>query len=96
MKALILASGLLLCPPVEQPPVWFKHNPNREVKVRFVQPDRIHEACVAIGVQPRPGYTILACAKGDTVWMPNPCRFADNYAGLMCHEMAHVNSWVHE
>lgn len=95
MKALILASGLLLCPQVERPPVWFKHSPADPVRVRFVQPERIHETCVSIGVQPRPGYVILACTKGDTVWMPNPCRFADNYAGLMCHEMGHVNLWVH-
>lgn len=35
----------------------------------------------------------VGCTVGRTIYAPNPCRWGDAYATLMCHEMGHVNSW---
>ncbi len=49
----------------------------------------------ACGTSVRPGYVILACAKGSTIVMPDPCILADRefYARIMCHEISHVRGW---
>jgi hypothetical protein len=42
-----------------------------------------------------PGYVILACASGQTIAMPNPCKpeyYGQSYARLMCHEKAHLGA----
>jgi hypothetical protein len=35
----------------------------------------------------------VGCTVGGTIYVPNPCRWGDGYATLMCHEMAHVSGW---
>lgn len=42
-----------------------------------------------------PGFVIVACARGNQIAMPNPCRFAasEYYARIMCHELGHVSGW---
>jgi len=40
-----------------------------------------------------PGRAIACGNPGGIMIVPNPCRWGDPYAELMCHEMAHVNGW---
>jgi hypothetical protein len=35
----------------------------------------------------------IGCAVGNTIYVPNPCRWGDAYATLMCHELGHTNGW---
>lgn len=35
----------------------------------------------------------VGCTVGSTIYVPNPCRWRDPYATLLCHEMGHVNGW---
>ena len=47
------------------------------------------------GVQrmcPQVNYAV-GCTVGSTIYVPNPCRWRDPYATLLCHEIGHVNSW---
>jgi hypothetical protein len=45
----------------------------------------------------RVGRASTACANigGPNIWIENPCHVADQhwYPALLCHELAHVNSW---
>jgi hypothetical protein len=38
----------------------------------------------------------VGCTVGGTIYVPNPCRWGDGYATLMCHELGHVNGWSAE
>lgn len=45
-----------------------------------------------------PGFYTEACSSGphpNTIYAPNPCAFpaGDDYARLLCHELAHLNGW---
>jgi hypothetical protein len=35
----------------------------------------------------------VGCTVGRTIYVPNPCRWGDAYATLLCHELGHVNGW---
>ena len=41
------------------------------------------------------GRIFYACASGRHLNMPNPCDYpmTDDYAKLLCHELAHINGW---
>ena len=66
-------------------------------KILFLYPDGVESICLDAGVKPVPeGRTIVACAQGDVIVMPDPCLYRDdNYARLLCHEKAHILGWEH-
>lgn len=44
--------------------------------------------------KPPPGKRFVGCVRGPLVHMGNPCEFGhEQFARIMCHEMAHVNGW---
>lgn len=40
----------------------------------------------------------VACAQRHTrtIVIPNPCGIKERYAGIFCHELAHINGWQHK
>lgn len=65
----------------------------------FVSPEALSKIC---GTAAESGKAIIGCAsilKNGTpiVVLPNPCLMDadDFYAGIACHELAHVNGWRH-
>ena len=98
----VLIAGLMLFsvtpmamePFVQRPPVKFQGDTT--ARVHFVVDAT--KTCSVDAPRPAPGMIIVACTDLQTkeIIMPNPCAWVDNYAQLMCHEMAHVNSWRHE
>ena len=36
----------------------------------------------------------VGCTVGSAIYVPNPCRWNDPYATLLCHELGHVNGWT--
>lgn len=97
MKALLAVAPLLIMAPCERPPVEYQGNLTRVAHVIFADPQTVHAVCrEAAGYQG--DRTILACTQQETavVLMPNPCRYEDRYAQLLCHEaVGHVNGWRH-
>lgn len=67
-----------------------------DVRVRadFIWPEDVSGRCHSKDA--------LACMQDipgePTIIMPNPCWFVwtDEYAAMLCHEIAHVNGWRHE
>jgi hypothetical protein len=57
--------------------------------VVFTTEARVQRMC------PQVRYAV-GCTVGGTIYVPNPCRWGDGYATLMCHEMAHVSGWSAE
>jgi len=61
--------------------------------VHFVDPERTPFYC--------DNANALACQTSDEmgrpeIVMPNPCEYmGEAYARTLCHEVAHVNGWVH-
>jgi hypothetical protein len=75
----MLAIGASVAYPI---PLEYQHG-NNTVKVNVVEPYQIKNYCGDAG----PKWTILACAKGNTINMPNPCEYPeakdiDSYAHL--------------
>lgn len=74
------------------PPPRFQHMPDRAVHILFGR-TAINAEC---GYMRWP-LIIEACADPDSrlLVMPDPCKFPadDNYARLMCHEVAHLDGW---
>lgn len=91
MKALIAASGLMLMPPCERPPVEYQGDSVPAV-VMFAHPGVVHEVCSRHSTL-RPGYIALACTNpaNGRMLLPDPCLFDDGYGRLVCHEKAHLN-----
>ena len=54
--------------------------------VVFTSEGRVQRMC------PQISYAV-GCTVGGTIYVPNPCRWNDPYATLLCHEMGHVNGW---
>lgn len=89
---LMFAIGASITYPI---PLEYQHG--NTIKMHIVEPYQIKNYCGDAG----PKWTILACARGDTINMPNPCEYPeakniDSYAHLLCHELAHTNGWVHD
>lgn len=67
--------------------------------VEYVPPSLVAGACSGATVSPGAVGEPLACTRvGEVpvVRLPNPCSFPwDPYAALACHELGHVNGWVH-
>ena len=40
----------------------------------------------------------VGCTSGGVIYVPNPCRWRDPYAVLLCHEIGHISGWsgLHE
>lgn len=55
----------------------------------------IERICQPLFGTPPAGMKTDACSTDGRVIMPNPCTFSatDQYARMLCHEMAHVNGW---
>lgn len=90
MKALLAASGLLLMPPCERPPVEYQGE-SVPALVLFAHPAVVNEVCQGSnGI--KPGQIALACTVPSTsaMLLPDPCLFSDGYAQLVCHERAHL------
>lgn len=91
MKALIAASGLLLMPVCERPPVEYQGESVPAV-VLFAHPAVVNRVCQGSnGLEA--GQIALACTASPTgvMLLPDPCLFADGYAQLVCHERAHLD-----
>lgn len=76
---------------VPQTPTDPKYRGNHRMIVEAVGEDGVDERC-----GPAPA---AACANPalQRVVVPNPCLYPDDpYAGLLCHEMAHLKGWEHE
>ena len=71
------------------PPVRFQGD--TAVRAMFVHPRLINDLC---GTAPA-GFVTEACSQGNIVILPNPCLAdrTDEYARLVCHEIAHTNLW---
>lgn len=79
------------------PPIEFTNGV--EVRVRFTTIEEIRELCSA---------DAYACwdYRHERIVMPNPCynghegsrsfRYMARYQESMCHEIGHVNGWLHE
>lgn len=80
---------------VKQPPEIYRQNTTATVE--FVDPNDVQTACIAKGAYQPAGRVILACERSGVITLPNPCALGpDGYLrDLLCHEMAHVNGWVH-
>lgn len=55
----------------------------------------LDDVSVACG-KAAPGYTILACAQGVNIALPNPCKpefRGEVFARIACHELGHRNGW---
>ena len=54
----------------------------------------IEATCQPLFGIPPEGRETLGCTTATTVVLPNPCGFPeDEYARMLCHELAHVNGW---
>lgn len=66
---------------------------NASARVHLVSPGEVVRQCSDAVIDP----SIEACSFGppNEIYMPNPCAFprADNYARLLCHEIAHLDGW---
>lgn len=73
------------------PPQRFQRN--NAVRVTFTSGVAVTNICAG-GVPPC-GYVVLACQRASGLILPNPCTYShsDEYARLVCHELAHLNGW---
>lgn len=74
------------------PPENFRGDYTTLATVATMPPERVSEVCGSKHA--------LACAgredRFDVLYLPNPCGYPDDpYAVLMCHELAHLQSWQH-
>jgi hypothetical protein len=76
---------------VLRPPPAFRGD-NMAV-VQWVDITQVDAACREVGVAA--WGNIQGCAKGPMVILPNPCQLKGYSADVSCHELAHVNGWVH-
>jgi len=82
----VASSGVL------RPPEHFQSD-NWAV-VSFVDIGQVDAACRQMGATD--GGRIQGCARGRNVILPNPCRLEGFSAEVSCHELGHVNGWVHD
>lgn len=68
---------------------------NNSTVIHFVSPDDVGAYCR--------DRLAGACFhhKRNAIVMPNPCEYVEDwsvysYAGVLCHELAHANGWVHD
>jgi hypothetical protein len=72
------------------PPLRFQGDGKATV---YTHTDDLRPICDPAGNVPRSG-TLLACRLGNTIHLPNPCRYPnESFAVLMCHEYAHRAGW---
>lgn len=74
-------------------PAPLAYTANTSVILHFIDPDQAPFYCN--------DQRAIACQTSDKlgrpeIVMPNPCEYRDDpYAITLCHELAHVNGWVH-
>lgn len=103
MKVFLAASGLLLVPPCERPPIEFQ-GPSVPAIVMFADPAIVDAVCRRLVPSANPKRVILACTNPATgaMLLPDPCLYEDGMAKLLCHEVAHLKradgspGWVHQ
>ena len=73
----------------DRPPV--RYQGDGVAGVVFTTEGGVQSMCPAVGYA-------IGCTVGSTIYVPNPCRWRDPYATLLCHELGHVNGWsaLHE
>jgi hypothetical protein len=76
----------LLAMRVELPPQRFQGDAGAMVQFKT----DVTKLC---GVSPDPKKRMAACQDGEFIVLPNPCQFAEPYARIVCHEMAHKQGW---
>ena len=60
---------------------------NNTAQVEFVDAEAVLFKCLDAG-------PAVACTRADHIVITNPCAYPDQpYSRLLCHELAHVNSW---
>ena len=73
------------------PPLGF--DAGQEVRVRFTNESDVLSIC-------GPGAYACFDANNERIVMPNPCydeaSGESEYRRIMCHELGHVNNWIHE
>lgn len=67
------------------------------LRIEFVDASVVGLRCGVRGgtVSGEPTLNALSCASSTLATVPNPCSVPDGgwYAGLLCHEIGHVNGW---
>ena len=66
-----------------------RYRGDAKVQVRFTK----HAEPLCRIIKAAPGSIACAPVGGDLIIAPNPCRWRDPYAKLMCHEKAHALGW---
>lgn len=96
MRRVIIALSAVLVgakPLPLQSPVKFQANTS--VTVIMTDQATIDAFCG----RPPIGWRKIACAEhlSRTIVAPNPCKFKhEQYAAIMCHELAHIQGWKHK
>lgn len=84
----ILLGGCASSPVYERPPAQYQGD--RRSVVEFT--DNAAARCVELNAAPNS----IACGVvgGALMVLPNPCRWPDPFAELVCHELGHNNRWA--
>lgn len=90
----LLWVGLFSCGPAPGGSTWRDKPPARfqgdvVAGVVFTTEAGVQRMCPLTG-----GQVAVGCTVGSTIYAPNPCRWSDPYAVLVCHELGHVNGWA--
>lgn len=106
MFAMLMGAVLLIIPPsipqdkqyVSRPDYVYMGDARVVIETYSGDMDKY---CRQFGLDYNEGSTGVACTvgvgRGDkaTIYMPNPCLFSDNYAQILCHEIAHTQGYRH-
>jgi len=91
VSALAVAAGPSMFS-AARPPERFTGEATFVVEIR--EQAQIDQRCQGLFGVPPVGMKTDACSIDGRAIMPNPCAHPEeNYARMLCHEMAHVNGW---
>jgi hypothetical protein len=67
----------------------FRFQGDAVMKIHFVHDVTADNACGKAGHDA----VFVACNRGSSIFMPNPCGIDETYAKRLCHELGHKNRW---
>ena len=75
----------------DKPPSRYQYDTSATVE--FTTEGGVQSKCP----MPHPKVAV-GCTANNIIYVPNPCRWKDPYAVLLCHEVGHINGWsgLHE
>lgn len=86
IRALALCIALTACASVQKPPQQYQTS--IRASIQFMDKGEARAFCTTFTGQPA-----IACANQYLIWIENPCLHPEPYSQLLCHELAHVQSW---